>query len=72
MLGCSIIQQASQIYSMVLLTQGLNSVVQRYEEHLVLSESMSVNVMNVIGMVNTLILQISNKDVIFSISRNQM
>jgi len=72
MLRCSIIQQASQIYSMVLLTQGLNSVVQRYEEHLVLSESMSVNVMNVIGMVNTLILQISNKDVIFSISRNQM
>ena len=56
-IGCNIIQQASQMQSKFLLPQELSNAVQKYEEHLVLSETISVkgtqSESNVIGMVKT-------------------
>jgi len=54
-IGCKLIYQASQLQNKCLLAKELSSVVYKYEEHLVLSESIYVkgtqNESNVIGKV---------------------
>jgi len=56
-IGCNLIHQASQLENKCLLAQELSSVVHKYEEHLVLSQSIYMkgtqNESNVIGLVKT-------------------